>query len=111
MSKRIQRVNELLKQEVGQILLRDFECPKGILVTVTRAETSLDLGTSRIFISVIPEGNEDKVMRLLGKKIYVLQQKVNKKLKMKRIPKIEFIKEEKAKEAERIEEILERLKK
>ena len=49
MSQRIQRINQLIKRELSQILLDEFDWeedgrrPKEILVTLTRVETSADL--------------------------------------------------------------------
>ena len=111
MTKRIQRVNELIKKEVSQLLLREIEFPKGVFVTVTRAQTSPDLRESRIFISVLPEQNESKIIALLNRRIYNLQQKINKRLRMRPIPKISFLEEKRTVEAGKIEALLEKLKK
>jgi len=111
MSKRIQRVNELIKRELSQILLRDVEFPRDILVTVTRVETSPDLRESRVYVSTMPAIKSREILKVLNQLIYGIQQEINKRLKMRPIPKIIFIREEKVKEAARIEEILEKLKK
>lgn len=111
MSKRIQRVNQLIKKELGQILLREIEFPKDVLVTITRVGTSADLKQAQIFISCLPEIQSEKILNILNRQIYNIQQKLNKKLKMKFIPKIEFREEKETREAGRIEEILEKLKK
>ena len=111
MTKRIQRVNQLIKKELGQILLREAEFPKDVLVTITRVETTVDLNEAKIFISSLPENRGEKILEVLNRQIYNIQQKLNKKLKMKFIPKIEFREEKKTKEAGRVEEILEELKK
>lgn len=111
MSKRIQRVNQLIKREISQILSREIEFSQDILVTVTRVETSADLRESRIFISVLPETKTTKIIEFLNKKIYKFQQKINKRLKMKPLPRLKFLEERKTKEAGRIEELLEELKK
>ena len=111
MTKRIQQVNLLIKEELAQIILREVEFPTGVLVTVTRVETTANLIEARVFISVLPEENSKDILRLLGNNIYKIQQVINKKLVMRPIPKIIFIAEGKTKEAGRIEEILEQLKK
>ena len=111
MSNRILRINQLLKIEVSQLILREIEFPKEVLVTVTRVETSPDLREAKVFISVMSEKNENEILDFLNKRVYFFQQKINKRLKMKFIPKIRFFKEEKTKTAARIEEILEKLKK
>ncbi|NCO80166.1 30S ribosome-binding factor RbfA [bacterium] len=111
MTKRIQRVNQLIKKELGQILLREVEFPKDVLVTVTRIETSVDLNQARVFLSCFPENKAKEILGILNRQIYNIQQKLNKRLKMKFIPKIEFREEKETREAGRIEEILEELKK
>lgn len=110
MSNRISRINNLIKQELSKILLRELDFPKDVLVTLTRIETSIDLREAKVYISVIPEEQFEKVLKILNKEIFNLQQKLNQRLKMKIIPKLKIIKEEKTKEAAKIEEILESLK-
>lgn len=110
MSKRIQRVNQLIKKEVGQIILREIEFPGDVLVTVTRVETSPDLEQARVFVSAMPEDKSLQILQILKRQIYEIQQFINKRLRMRPIPKIEFTPEEKTQEASRIEEILEKLK-
>jgi ribosome-binding factor A len=110
MSKRIQRVNQLIKKELGQIILRGIEFPKDVLVTITRVETSVDLNQTQIFISCLPETQSKNILEILNRQIYNIQQKLNKRLKMKFIPRIEFREERKTREAGQVEEILEELK-
>ena len=109
--KRNLRVNQLIKKEISQIILREINFPKDLLVTVTRVETSADLKESNIWVSVIPEERQKRIPEILNKNIYILQQKLNKRLKMRPIPRIKFLEEKKTREAGRIEEILEELKK
>jgi len=110
MSLRIQRVNQLVKEELSQIILREIEFPQNILVTLTRVDTSADLNQAKVYISVMPENRAKKILEVLNKKIYELQKKLNERLKMKFIPKIIFFKEKEILRAGRIEEILENLK-
>jgi len=110
MTKRIQRVNELIKKEISQLILREVEFPKNVFVTVTRVETSPDLRESKVFISVLTQEDKSMVFTLLNREIYALQQKINKRLKMRPIPKILFLEEKRTAEAGKIEEILEKLK-
>jgi len=111
MLKRIQQINQLLKRELSQIILKEIEFPLGVLVTITRAEASANLFKSRIFISVIPEEKSSEIFKILNSRIYNLQQKINKRFRMRPVPQIIFMEEKKTKEAGRIEELLEKLKK
>ncbi len=111
MSKRIQRVNALIKRELSQLILKEFDFPLDILVTLTRVETTSGLRDVNAWVSIIPDEKDKKIIEILDKNIYFLQQKLNKRLKMRPLPKIKFLEEKKTKEAGRVEEILERLKK
>jgi len=110
MTKRIPRVNQLIKKEISQILLREVEFPKDVLITVTRVETSADLNQTKVFISTLPENQSEKVLETLNRHIYDIQQELNGRLKMKFIPKIEFREEKKTREAGEVEELLEKIK-
>jgi len=111
MSKRIEQVNRLIKEEVSKIILREFEFPPGVLVTLTRAITSANLKCCQIYISTLPENKKEQVLKILKQRIYETQQSLNKRLNMRPIPRIEFKEEIRTSEAGKIEEILERLKK
>lgn len=110
-SKRIQRVNQLIKKELSHILLKEVEFPEDTLVTVTRVEASNDLREAKVYLSVLPENQAEKIIRILNYQIYNIQQFLNKRLNMRPIPKIRFLEEKETAEAGRIEELLEELKK
>ena len=111
MSKRIPRVNQLIKKELGRILLREIDFPIDFLVTVTKVETSVNLNQAKAYISVMPERQTTRVLQILNRQIYDIQQKINRRLKMRPVPQIKFLSEKTTGEAGRIEEILEELKK
>jgi len=110
MTNRIEKVNSLLEQEVSKIILRDFTFSDA-LPTLTHIDTTANLIEARAYISVFPEGKTNQVIRVLNKGVRDVQKKINKKLNMRPIPKIVFIKDEKIEEAARIEALLEQLKK
>jgi len=110
-SNRIQGVNSLIKNELSQILLREADFPEDTLATLTRVETSTDLSQTKIYISAMPDNEINKIFEILNRNIYKFQQELNRRLKMRPVPRIVFKKEEKTEEAGRIEELLEQLKK
>ncbi len=110
MSQRIQRVNQLIKKELSQILLKEFDYPKDILVTLTRVKTSIDLNEVKVCVSVIPEREIEKIIKLLNQNLRQIQQKIGERLEMRIIPKIRFVEETKTREAARIDELLEKIK-
>ena len=111
MNARIPRVNELIKKEVGNIVLREVELPENTLTTVTRAEATPNLQQARIYISVVPEDRLKEVLKILNYSIFDIQQTLNKKLRMRPVPRIEWVAETKTAQAEKIEILLEEIKK
>lgn len=110
MSNRIKKVNSLLEQEIGKIILRDFYFPEA-LVTLTRVDSFANLIGAKVYISVFPDKDIDKIIDTLNKGAYSIQQKINKILKMRPIPKIQFVKDNIIIKAAKIEELLTTLKK
>ncbi|MDO8663808.1 MAG: 30S ribosome-binding factor RbfA [Candidatus Wildermuthbacteria bacterium] len=111
MPKRLLRLNSLLKREISQIILREFDFPLDVLVTITRVETSSNLIDSSVWVSVLPDGKKDEIMSLLEKGVYSIQQNLNDKLRMRPVPKLRFLEEKLTVEAGKVEGLLERLKK
>lgn len=110
MSNRTEKVNSLLEQEISKIILRDFDFSE-TMVTLTHVDASANLIQAKAYISVLPEERTDKIVGVLNKGVYDVQKKINKKLNMRPIPKIIFVKDNIIIEAARIEELLEKLKK
>lgn len=111
MSKRLQRVNQLIKEEISQLIFREIDFSPDILVTITRVETTEDLLDANVFVSVFPENNITKIMDFLKRKTGFLQKGINKVLRMRPLPRLHFLPEKETSRAARIEEILEQLKK
>jgi len=103
------RVNELIKRELNNILLRELDFPKDTLITLTRVETSSNLIQSKVYVSVMPEKQHEKVLIFLNKAVFNFQQLLNKRLRMRPAPKIIFVKEREIQKADKVEEILEKI--
>lgn len=111
MSERIQRINQLLKKELSQTILDELDFDPDTLVTLTRVETAMDLGDANVFVSVMPEDKMRQVVKILNNNLWKMQKILNKRLRMKIVPKIRFVEEKQTREAARIEEILAEIKK
>ena len=51
--KRLDRVNQLIKEEVSLLLQRELKDPRLGFVTVTEVDTSKDLRQAKVFVSVL----------------------------------------------------------
>lgn len=88
------------------MILLEMDFPPGTMVTITKTKTSLDIRYCDIFISVFPADKAVESKEILDENIYFLQQKINKKLCMKPVPKIRFKIDRMGEYAERIDELL-----
>jgi ribosome-binding factor A len=90
MAFRHERGEELIKQEVANIILRDLDFPVGALVTVMRVSISPEFTHARVFVSTFPDEFSDRVLEILNKNIYHIQKLLDRKLKMRPIPQLIF---------------------
>jgi ribosome-binding factor A len=56
--KRLDRVNQLIKEEISMVLQRELKDPRLGFITVTEVETANDLRVAKVFVSVL--GDEAK---------------------------------------------------
>ncbi len=106
MSRRIQKINELLKQEISSLILKELDFSREIIITVTKVETPLDLEWAKIWVSILPFSRAEMVLGVLNSKNYNIQKLLNQKLKMKIIPKIKFELDNSEEKASRVEKLL-----
>jgi len=109
MSQRVKKINVLLKHEISQLLLKEIDfCDT--LVTITDIDTSSDLKHAKVKISALPQEKNELAIGMINKNIFHIQQKLNKRLQMKPVPKIRFEIDQAEIKAQRIEEILKKNK-
>jgi ribosome-binding factor A len=106
MTERINKINELIKHNIGEIISRELDLKSGIFITVAKVDTTPDLRYTRIFVSIFPENETDYAWKSLQHELYRIQGILNKKLKMKPLPRIEFKLDFTESKADEIEKLL-----
>lgn len=101
---RIDRINSLIQQELGQILPQYLE-NENALVTVMKVEVSRDLKWAKIWISILG-GNDERIFDILNKNIYEIQGEINRLLPTKVLPRLQFFLDTSTRHAARINEVL-----
>lgn len=110
MSKRLAQIEELIKRELGKIILEEIEFPTNVMVTISRVKVTADLKDCQVYCSVIPDEKSPQILRLLQKNIITLQHALNKKLFMHHLPKIIFFSDFTEQKASRLEALLDKIK-
>jgi ribosome-binding factor A len=88
---RMRRINEMLREVVGAAITTDLNDSRIGFVTVTSIQTSPDLRTARVYVSVLGEPSErDATLEGLRSSHGVIQARIARETRMKRTPKLTF---------------------
>ena len=109
MSHRLEKINELLRQEVGQIILEEEEFGPGVLVTILQAQITRDRREADIIFSVLPTAKGAAIFKKLSAHAFALWQILTKRLKMNPIPHLHFILNEDETASQHVEKIISHL--
>ena len=108
-SQRQLRVGEMIKQALGMIFLRD-EAKIGIFdtkeITVTEVRMSQDLKIAKAFVLPLGGKNAQEIVDKLKEFSFVIRKVLSKKITMKYLPKLLFVKDESFDYAEKIENLI-----
>lgn len=105
-SLRIIKVNEQLTRLLAEIMERSLNLKPGVLITVAKIDTSRDLRYARMFISIFPVEETPYVSATLKKELPRLQKCLHAKLYMKPLPRLSFVIDTTAQEADKVEKLL-----
>ena len=112
-SQRQLRVGELVKQNLGELLIRnEAKIPliNSKLITVTEVRMTPDLKTARVY--VIPLGGIDtkETVKILTEYAHLVRRALSKRLDIKFLPKLTFVEDNSFEYAEKIEKIIKEIK-
>ncbi len=89
MTQRTDRIDELLRHELGAILARDVADPRIGFATITRVETTPDLQHARVWVSIIGQPAErDATLAALGRALPFVRHQLGGRVRLRRIPEL-----------------------
>jgi ribosome-binding factor A len=92
MTRRLERLNGLFRQELSDLLLRQLKDPRlAQFVSITRVNISPDLSHARVFVSVMGS-EEEKASTLEGLTAAAnyLRRELNNRISLRRMPELSF---------------------
>lgn len=104
MSRRIERVNDLLQEQLSELIQREMKDPRlAGLISVTRVETAQDLRNARVYVSVLGSDEEkEAALRALKSAEPFLRRGLRERVTMHHIPVLHFRRDESMAEAARV---------
>ncbi|HEU5063409.1 MAG TPA: 30S ribosome-binding factor RbfA [Solirubrobacterales bacterium] len=103
----MRRINEVLREVVGAAVSTELSDPRIGFVTVTSVETSPDLRTAKVFVSVLgSEEEREATLEGLRSSHGVIQSRIAAETRMKRTPTLTFHYDDTIEQGARISELL-----
>jgi ribosome-binding factor A len=110
MTARTDRIDELLRQEIGGLLSREVKDPRIGFATVTKVETTADLAHARVWVSVIGSPAErTETVRALEHAMPFVRHELGSRLRLRRIPNLHIRLDETAETGTRILHLIDEL--
>ena len=108
-SQRQLRVGELIKQNLGQIFLRDEAKLPNLdtkNITVTEVRMSADLKSARAYVIPLGGKETEKTVSILTEYTPLIRKVLARKIDMKYLPKVSFVSDKSFDYAEKIEKLI-----
>ena|SRR5215203_2250869 len=106
-STRPSRVGDQLRAEISELLARQVHDPGIGFLTITQVNVTPDLQIARVYYTTL---GDDKARResarALGRATPFLRRQIGSRLRLKRVPQLEFFFDESIERGDRIERIL-----
>jgi ribosome-binding factor A len=105
---RMRRINEVLREVIGSAIAAELSDPRIGFVTVTSVDTSPDLRSAKVHVSVLgDETAREETLAALRSSHGILQSKVAAETRMKRTPTLSFHYDPTVEQGMRISRLLE----
>jgi ribosome-binding factor A len=111
-SLRLQRVRELLKRQIGEVIRREFEVSQAGMITVNDVDVAGDLHSALVFISIL--GSPDQQKRgfsLLTRHRNRIQGLVARAVVLKYTPRLKFLMDDSVVRGNKVLSILDEVEK
>ena len=106
-TERMRRVDEAMREVLSDAITQDLKDPRRGFVTVTAVDTQPDLRHARVYVSVLGDDAQQRLtLDGLRSAHGFLQRRVAAELRTKNTPTLEFVYDDTAERAQRVEQIL-----
>jgi len=101
---RHERVSELIRKELGELILRELEF-SGALMTIVSVDVTKKIDYARINCSVIPSDRANDVLKVLNSNRRMLQSKLLRIINIRPMPELQFVIDHGLEKAAEIEKV------
>lgn len=95
-TRRLDKVNELMKREIGAFVQKEFDWP-GTIVSILEVEITEDLKEGRVWVGVVGRMSPAQVIEKLTRHRGMIQNAVSKRVILRNTPRLTFKHDDSAK--------------
>lgn len=108
---RVEKLQELIKQEISQMILQELKDPRIGFVTVTQVEVTGDLREAKVYVSIM--GGDEQVKESwqgLQSSLGFIRREIGKRIRLRFTPEISFALDKSLDYSAHIQELLLKIK-
>jgi ribosome-binding factor A len=87
---RVSRVSSLLRDVLGELIVRELRDPRVQGVTVTDVEISSDLGDAKVYVTGVAEAGRRDALRGLDNASGFLRREIGRRVQLRTLPQLRF---------------------
>ena len=110
-SRRQKRVANLIKEELGRLVIEVLQDSASGLITITRVSMSKDLKNAHVYLSILGESPKQEILDLINQRKSYLRKAIATKIKLKYNPMLIFSLDSSIEYEEKIQKVLDVLSK
>ena len=111
MGNRPERVGEAIRDELSTLLARDVHDPGVGFITLTRVTVTADLQLARVYYTTLGDEKAQKETdKALHRASPFLRRQIAQRVRLRRVPELEFFFDKSVAHQDRIEQVLQELK-
>lgn len=108
--RRAERVADILREEISQIVGYELEDPRVVMVTVTDVKVADNLRAARVYVTVAGDEEEHKeALKALRHAAPFVRKQLGLSLNLPRTPEIYFVRDRVEEEGERVDNLLQQI--
>lgn len=111
MSHRIEKVENLIKEEISLIFLRKLQDPDFGLLTITNVKVSPDLHIAKVYVSVFEKDKREFVLEKISSVAGYIRSELASRVRIKFIPELRFYIDDTLDYVEKIEGLIRKIHK
>jgi ribosome-binding factor A len=108
-SHRIQQINKLILELLNAQMLREIDLPAGSFVTITKVDTTRDLGLARVTMSVMPADKQAPIHVYMNRQAGHFQRVLGRNMKLYKVPKLTFTLDTSGSHVEHLDQLIDKI--